>query len=122
MDWRIRVDSRITLPKHFKSPKTIGRSALSELIRARDSRTGQTVAVKALYPIEWLNRTEDSARRQKMVAGLTRLTELRHPVLADVYEIGEYYDTLYVAREYIESPPLSSRFDSKISVSAAREI
>src|SRR5437588_12410430 len=121
MNGDLALRPRITLPSRFQNQKTIGSTPVSELVRARDRRSGRLVAIKTLYPIDWLTAEENVARYKRMRDALQPLVGITHPVLAEIYELGECNGAFYLSREYIQTPSIKS-IEAPPSVEAARTI
>jgi tetratricopeptide (TPR) repeat protein/predicted Ser/Thr protein kinase len=82
----------------------IGRGGMGEVYRARDTRLDRTVALKTL-PTE-LSRDPDRRERFEREARLT--SNLNHPNIVVVYDIGEQEGLSYIAMEFVEGETLSS--------------
>lgn len=80
----------------------LGRGGMSIVYRARDSRTGQEVALKILRH-DLTNDAEYVARFQReSVAAIN----LQHPNLMGVYGSGSERGRLYIAQELVRGTPL----------------
>ena len=89
---------------HYKilGPIAVGR--LGELLRARDTRAGRTVAIRvvaneiALHP----------QRRARFVEAARASAKLSHPNIAALYEIGEEQGHLFLVSEFVPGDTLKT--------------
>jgi len=92
----------LRVPDHFGIRGTLAQSGVSVSYRAVDLRDGRDVVVKALRPLGWLSEAEAGERAARMLSRLAPLAGLRHPHLCPVYEVGEFGDTVYCARDWVD--------------------
>lgn len=90
------------IPQIFSSPELVGQGMHSRTYRARDERTGATVAVKMLRPIAWLNPSEEAARRARLMETLQAIQVVSHPSLVGQDEIYELNNSLFTVRPYMQ--------------------
>lgn len=88
----------------YKLLDLVGAGALGELVRARDTRYGRTVALRVL-PEELAG---DPQQRERFLADARQAATLSHPNIAATYEIGEDQGQLFVAGEFVPGEPLQA--------------
>jgi TolB-like protein len=89
---------------HYKILDRIGAGGIGELFRARDTRLGRTVAIKAVGP----GIAGDAARRARFVQAARAASALSHPNIATLFEIGEDRDQLFLVFEYVPGETLTN--------------
>ncbi|MBN1809077.1 MAG: protein kinase [Planctomycetes bacterium] len=98
----------------------IGSSDIAVTYRARHVTSAQVVALKVLLGSSpWAE--EETARVLENLHSL-ELTQLEHPNIAKVFEIGENDGIPYITTEYVEGRPLSNFRDESISPSETLSI
>ena len=90
-------------PYEILSP--IGRGGMGEVFRARDTRLGRDVALKALPPA--FARDHDRVARFRREAQV--LASLNHPSIAAIYGLEEAGDVVGLALELVEGEDLAQR-------------
>jgi serine/threonine protein kinase len=100
------------LPRSFGSFRLIremGRGARGIVYQCVDTRTGQTVALKAMIPQSPLG-TPESVRDSKAFVLAARLNASlpRHPNVVGIYEAGEFEGRGYFSMDFVEGKPISS--------------
>ena len=88
----------------YKILDRIGSGAMGELMRARDTRAGRTVALRLVAR----DISDDPGQRTEFLADARGVTGLSHPNVAALYEIGEEQGVLYLACEFVPGQPLAS--------------
>lgn len=83
----------------------IGAGGMGEVFRARDTRLGRTVAVKAL-PSQFAQNTQLKLRLQREAKAISSLT---HPHICALYDIGQDDGVDYLVMEYLEGETLAER-------------
>jgi eukaryotic-like serine/threonine-protein kinase len=83
----------------------LGAGGMGEVYRARDTRLERTVAIKVLPPrlssdLEFRRRFEREARA---------ISQLSHPNICALYDVGREGDTDYLVMEYLEGETLAAR-------------
>ena len=97
----------------------LGSGGMGEVYRARDTRLGRSVAIKALP--ETLARDPERLSRLEREAQL--LASVQHPNIAVLYGIEDVGGTSYLAMELIEGETLSQRIARGVlSVSETLEV
>jgi eukaryotic-like serine/threonine-protein kinase len=82
----------------------IGAGGMGEVYRARDTRLGRTVAVKVLP--EHLSSAE---ARQRFEREAKTISQLSHPHICALYDVGREGQTEYLVMELLEGEVLSER-------------
>jgi serine/threonine protein kinase/Tol biopolymer transport system component len=90
-------------PYEILSP--LGAGGMGEVWRARDTRLGRGVAVKVLP--ERLSSSPES--RQRFEREARSISQLSHPHICALYDIGREGETEYLVMEYLEGETLSER-------------
>src|SRR5262249_15003386 len=78
---------------------------MGEVYRARDTRLERTVAVKVLPPHP--PRTEEI--RQRFEREARTISQLSHPHICAIYDVGSEEGTEYLVMEYLEGETLADR-------------
>lgn len=82
----------------YRVDALLGKGGMGEVYRATDTRLGRSVALKVLAP-QW---TADTARRSRFVQEARAACAVNHPAIAQIYDVGEQDDTIYLAMELVE--------------------
>ncbi len=85
----------------------IGAGGMGEVYRARDTRLERTVAVKVLS--SHLAASADS--RQRFEREARTISQLSHPHICALYDVGRQGEIEYLVMEYLEGETLSSRLE-----------
>ena len=83
----------------------LGAGGMGEVYRARDTRLEREVALKVL-PAE---AVADQTARARLMREARLASQLNHPHVCTVYDVGEAHDQTYVAMELVEGQTLSER-------------
>jgi Tol biopolymer transport system component len=83
----------------------IGAGGMGEVYRAKDTRLDRTVAVKVLPP--HLSSSPES--RQRFEREAKTISQLSHPHICALYDVGREGETEYLVMEYLEGETLSDR-------------
>ncbi|HEY3204694.1 MAG TPA: protein kinase [Thermoanaerobaculia bacterium] len=90
-------------PYEIQSP--LGAGGMGEVYRARDTRLERTVAVKVLP-----QRLSSSPEiRQRFEREAKTISQLSHPHICALYDVGREGETEYLVMEYLEGETLSER-------------
>jgi TolB-like protein/Tfp pilus assembly protein PilF len=90
---------------HYRVSEKLGAGGMGEVYRARDSRLERDVALKVL-PAAAL---ADPAARQRLLREARTASQLSHPNICTIHEVGEVAGQSYIAMELVEGQPLSAR-------------
>src|SRR6185312_16162517 len=82
----------------------IGAGGMGEVYKARDTRLGRTVAVKVLT-----QQRPSPEDRQRFEREARTISQLSHPHICALYDVGREGETEYLVMEYLEGQPLSDR-------------
>jgi WD40 repeat protein len=88
----------------FELRRALGRGAFGQVYAAYDPQMDRVVALKAPRFAPDEKRSVERFLREAQAAG-----RLRHPNIVAVFERGRVGDTYYIASEYVDGVPLSSR-------------
>src|SRR6516164_4823430 len=83
----------------------LGKGGMGEVYRARDSRLGRDVAIKAL-PVAF---AADPERLLRFEREAKLLASLSHPNIAAIYGLEEVNGARYLALEFVEGETLAAR-------------
>ena len=89
---------------HYEILEKLGEGGMGVVYRARDTRLGRLVALKALPAPDALN----SRRRARFVLEAKAASALNHPNIITVYGIESFEGVDYIAMEYVQGETLSS--------------
>ncbi|HEX7546706.1 MAG TPA: serine/threonine-protein kinase, partial [Gemmatimonadaceae bacterium] len=93
-------------PYEILSP--LGAGGMGEVYRARDTRLERTVAIKVL-----LDQLSGSAEvRQRFEREAKAISQLSHPHICALYDVGNQDGVEYVVMEYLEGETLADRLVS----------
>ncbi|MGE5275510.1 MAG: serine/threonine-protein kinase, partial [Acidithiobacillales bacterium] len=90
-------------PYEIQSP--IGAGGMGEVYKARDTRLERTVAVKVLP--EHLSASAEV--RQRFEREAKTISQLSHPHICALYDVGREAETEYLVMEYLEGETLTER-------------
>jgi predicted Ser/Thr protein kinase len=90
--------------KHYSIEGELGRGGMGVVYRARDERLQRPVALKFL-PAEF---TEDAERKRRFLQEARAACAVNHPSIAQVYDVDEGEEGVYIAMELIEGRTLRS--------------
>ncbi len=90
-------------PYEILSP--LGAGGMGEVYRARDTRLERTVAIKVLSP--QLSASPES--RQRFEREARTISQLSHPHICALYDVGHQDGTDYLVMEYLEGETLGDR-------------
>jgi serine/threonine protein kinase len=83
----------------------IGAGGMGEVYQARDTRLDRTVAIKVLPPA----MLADGTARARLLREARLASQLNHPHICTVHDVGEADGHVYIAMELVEGEPLSAR-------------
>jgi len=90
---------------HYTVIEPIGGGTLGPLHRARDGKTGRTVALRLVDP----RITAGADARDRLQLALQRAARLSHPNIASFYDVGEHHGQLFYAQEFVPGALLSAQ-------------
>ena len=82
---------------------SLGAGGMGEVYRARDTRLGRDVAIKVL-PQHLSGTPELRARFEREARSVS---QLNHPNICTIHEVGEDRDCTFIVMEHVEGSPLS---------------
>jgi len=85
----------------------LGAGGMGEVYRARDTRLERTVAIKVL-PQDGAARAD---LRERFEREARAVSNLNHPHICALYDIGQEGDRAYLVMEYVEGETLSARLE-----------
>lgn len=94
---------------HYNLLELIGRGALGEVYRGRDTKVGRTVAVKILDP----SLIADDTRRMALFDEARLAATLSHPNIATLFEASEANGVHYFAYEFAAGAPLRAEMGGR---------
>jgi serine/threonine protein kinase/Tol biopolymer transport system component len=83
----------------------LGAGGMGEVYRARDTRLDRTVALKILPP----SLAADPAFRERFTREGRAISQLDHPHICTLYDVGEQDGTSFLVMQYLEGETLESR-------------
>ncbi len=90
-------------PYEILSP--IGKGGMGEVYKAKDTRLDRTVAIKVLPE----HLTESPERKARFEREAKAISQLNHPHICTLYDVGEQDGIDYLVMEYIEGETLAER-------------
>ena len=89
----------------FEIIASIGAGGMGEVYKARDTRLERVVAIKVLPE----HLAESPERRQRFEREAKAISQLNHPHICTLYDIGRDNGIDFLVMEYIEGPTLAER-------------
>jgi Tol biopolymer transport system component len=83
----------------------LGAGGMGEVYKARDTRLGRTVAVKVLPD----RLSSDAELRQRFEREARTVSQLSHPHICALYDVGHQDGTDYLVMEYLEGQTLAEK-------------
>lgn len=90
---------------HYRILEKIGAGGMGEVYRAHDETLDRDVALKVLPAGSF----RDPAARARLLREARTASQLNHPNICTIHEVGEGQGQAYIAMELIEGQPLSAR-------------
>ncbi len=84
--------------KHYEIEELLGKGGMGVVYRAKDTRLGRAVALKVLPP----ELTGDPDRKSRFLQEARTACAVTHPALAQVYDVDEGPDGLFIAMELVQ--------------------
>jgi len=88
---------------HYRVVEQLGAGGMGVVYRARDEQLERDVALKVLPPAA----LGDDAARKRFRQEALALSQLNHPHICTIYEVGEADGQTYIAMEYVPGRPLT---------------
>ncbi len=92
----------------YRIVEKLGAGGMGEVYRAHDEQLDRDVAIKVL-PAE---RFRDASARARLLREARTASQLNHPNICTIHEVGEAEGQAYIAMELVEGQPLSARLTS----------
>ena len=89
----------------FNIRRSLGSGGMGEIFESYDTDLHRTVAIKVLAS----KYVEDGAMKQRFLREARMASQLNHPNIATIYEIGEAAGNPYIVMEYVEGETLADR-------------
>jgi len=97
----------------------IGAGGMGEVYRARDTRLNRTVAIKTLSPAI----ADDPQFQARFHREARTISQLEHPHICALYDIGQEDSTEYLVMQYLEGETLAARLSrGRLSLSQTLQI
>ena len=97
------------LGNRYELESEIGRGGMGVVYKATDTQVKRTVAVKTLPSV--MSHNQDLMRR--FTSEVQHASNLEHPNIVRVYDVGEDDGTHFYVMQYIDGPDLRSQMKSK---------
>jgi tRNA A-37 threonylcarbamoyl transferase component Bud32 len=89
--------------KHYKIEELLGMGGMGVVYRARDTKLQRPVALKLLKP----ELIADPNRRSRFLVEAQSAAAVTHPAIAQVYDVDESGDTMFIAMEFVAGRTVS---------------
>jgi transcriptional regulator with GAF, ATPase, and Fis domain/serine/threonine protein kinase len=99
-----------TISNHYRLEEIIGEGGMSVVFKATDLYTEKKAAVKVLKKEITSSRIEDIFRFRREA---TLVSEMSHPNLVQIYEVGQHRDIHYIAMELLAGTSLAQFLKGK---------
>jgi serine/threonine protein kinase len=93
----------------------LGAGGMGEVYRARDTRLDRTVAIKVLAHA----LTGDAELRQRLFAEARAISQLSHPHICTLHDIGDHEGTTFLVMEFLDGETLADRIGHAVDGRAA---
>ena len=91
----------------FEIRRTLGAGGMGEIFESYDTELQRTVAIKVLAS----KHVEDETMKQRFLREARMASQLNHPNIATIHEIGEAAGNPYIVMEYVEGQTLAERLE-----------
>ena len=103
----------------FEIRRSLGAGGMGEIFESYDTELERTVAIKVLAS----KHIEDETMKQRFLREARMASQLNHPNIATIHEIGEAAGNPYIVMEYVEGQTLSERLnDGALSLTEILDI
>lgn len=89
----------------YEIVSALGAGGMGEVYKARDTRLDRIVAVKILQE----SLAADSQFRDRFDREARTISQLDHPHICALYDVGEQNGTAYLVMQYLEGETLADR-------------
>src|SRR6266699_2849530 len=89
----------------FEILSALGAGGMGEVYRARDTRLDRTVAIKVLPD----TLAADPHFRERFDREARAISQLTHPHICTLYDVGEQQGTAFLVMEYLDGETLADR-------------
>jgi serine/threonine-protein kinase len=89
---------------HYRIQRSLGAGGMGVVYLAEDERLGRNVALKLLR-----SNSSDPSARLRLVREARIAAGVSHPLICQVFELGEWNDQPFIAMELVDGEPLSAR-------------
>jgi len=105
--------------KHYRIESLLGQGGMGVVYKALDVRLQRPVALKMLAP----GLVSDPERRTRFLREAQSAAVLNHPAIAQVYDIDEADDGIFIAMEYVDGKTVTRLIaDGELDLMGAIEI
>ena len=95
--------------EHYEVEEELGRGGMGVVYRARDTKLGRQVALKVLPP----DLTGDEERKDRFKREARLAARLTHPAIAQIYDVDEGPDGIFMAMELVEGRTVRSLIQAR---------
>jgi serine/threonine-protein kinase len=92
---------------HYEMLSLVGAGGMGEVYKARDTRLDRTVAIKVLPD----HVVADSERKMRFEREARAVSQLNHPHVCTLYDVGQHNGLDYLVMEYLEGETLAQRLE-----------
>lgn len=89
----------------YEIESLLGAGGMGDVYRARDTRLDRTVAIKILHDV----LAGDSQTRERFDREARAISQLDHPNICALYDVGEHQGAAYLVMQYLEGETLQDR-------------
>jgi tRNA A-37 threonylcarbamoyl transferase component Bud32 len=79
----------------------IGRGAMGMVYKAKDPKLNRVTAIKTISFVEDFDPDEIREVKESFLLEAETVAKLSHPNIVTIYDVGEEFDLLYIAMEYL---------------------
>ena len=95
--------------KHYQVEELLGEGGMGVVYKARDTRLGRPVALKVLPP----EFSRDEERKGRFVQEAKAAAKVTHPAIAQVYDVDEGPEGLFIAMELVEGRTVKALIEGR---------
>jgi Tol biopolymer transport system component/tRNA A-37 threonylcarbamoyl transferase component Bud32 len=89
----------------YQIESALGAGGMGEVYKARDTRLDRSVAIKVLPP----GLADDPEFRERFDREARAISQLTHPNICTLYDVGDHQGTAYLVMELLEGQTLAAR-------------